>query len=202
MTASVATDPARLLHQARAYGLCGRLLTRQGGSRPRQVAGLLARELSSLGCPQAQGALQAFVASLPRRARRYVSWLATNAVPAYEASYHVGAQAAGGLELTLADVAGFYRAFGFQTRGERPDYLGAQLEFLALLTLKEAHAVLSGSQEGAGLCRRTRAEFARRHVLPWLPALRERAAAARIPAFTALADLVQALVLADLGTEQ
>ncbi len=200
MTAAVGSAAAeRLLHVARAYGLCARLLSREGGHRPRQVAHLLQAELEALGWDRARKAAHEFIEALPRRARRYASWLATNAVPAYETSYREGAQASGGQMLTMADVAGFYRAFGFQVRGERPDYLGAQLEFLALLALKEANALLEGREEAAALCRQTRAELAGRHVLPWLPALAERAERQGIACLAALAGLARSLIESDLG---
>ena len=202
MTAAVRSASAqRLLRVARAYGLCARLLSREGGHRPRQVARLLLDELEPLGWHRARDAAGDFIRALPRRARRYASWLATNAVPAYETSYREGAQASGGQMLTMADVAGFYRAFGFQVRGERPDYLGAQLEFLALLAIKEAHALLEGQKEAAALCRQARAEFAGRHVLPWLPSYRQRAEAAGKGCFASLADAVEAMLAADRAEE-
>jgi TorA maturation chaperone TorD len=200
MMAAVRSASAQsLLHVARAYGLCARLLSREGGHRPRQVAHLLQAELEALGWHRARDAAGDFIRALPRRARRYASWLATNAVPAYETSYREGAQASGGQMLTMADVAGFYRAFGFQVRGERPDYLGAQLEFLALLALKEANALLEGREEAAALCRQTRAEFAGRHVLPWLPAFEGRARGQGIACLAELARLARSLIESDLG---
>jgi TorA maturation chaperone TorD len=199
MTPAIATAPGQdLLHVARAYGLCGRLLSREGSRRPRQVARLLLRELSVLGWERAQRAIENFMATLPRRTRRYASWLATNVVPAYETSYREGAHASGGQTFTMADVAGFYRAYGFRVRDERPDYLGAQLEFLAVLSLKEAYALLAGNKEAADMCRATRGQFAHRHLHPWLPAFRQQAQAAAIHCLAWLAEAVDAMLDADL----
>lgn len=199
MMTAVADTARDLVHVARSYGLCARLLTREGGRRPRSVVRLLLREVSALGWEKARKAAEDFSRALPSRAYRYASWLATNAVPAYEASYGIGARASGGLMATMADVAGYYRAFGFQVQDERPDYLGAQVEFLALLSLKEAHALLEGRPEEAVASRQTRAQFAHQHLPPWLPSFRERAQTAGLSCFAALADLVQALVEADLS---
>ncbi len=45
--------------------------------------------------------------------------------------------------MRMADIAGFYRAFGVDTRsgGFRPDELSVELEFMAYLCQKEAYAV-------------------------------------------------------------
>lgn len=73
----------------------------------------------------------------------------------------------------LADVAGFYRAFGLQVSaraGERLDHVTVQAEFLYLLLAKEAAAVLAGNREGADVSRGARRKFFQEHVGWWLPA--------------------------------
>jgi TorA maturation chaperone TorD len=99
----------------------------------------------------------------------------------------------------LADIAGFYRAFGFQAVGERPDHLAVELEFMALLYVKEAHARLSGSTEGAAICSESRRKFMADHLVGWLPAFGQKVSeAARLPFFAALASVVVAFAQADL----
>lgn len=73
----------------------------------------------------------------------------------------------------LADIAGFYRAFGLQvsTRaGERLDHITVEAEFLYLLLAKEAAALERGNQEGANVCRDARRKFFQEHMGWWLPA--------------------------------
>lgn len=73
----------------------------------------------------------------------------------------------------LADVAGFYNAFGLRVSvrsGERLDHITVEAEFLYLLLAKEAAALEQGNQEGAEICRDARQKFFREHVGWWLPA--------------------------------
>lgn len=72
----------------------------------------------------------------------------------------------------LADLAGFYRAFGLETAAgdRRADHLPVELEFISLLCLKEALAVERGETEKADICRRARGRFLGEHLCRWLPA--------------------------------
>lgn len=73
----------------------------------------------------------------------------------------------------MADIAGFYQAFGLQvaTRaGERLDHIAVEAEFLYVLLAKEAAAREVGNQEGAEVCRDARRKFFQEHVGWWLPA--------------------------------
>lgn len=73
----------------------------------------------------------------------------------------------------LADVAGFYQAFGLQVSpraGERLDHITVEAEFLYLLLAKEAVALQERNQEGAEICREARRKFFQEHVGWWLPA--------------------------------
>lgn len=77
----------------------------------------------------------------------------------------------------MADVAGFYRAFGVEVApgGERPDHLVAELEFMHLLALKEA--IASGEGDGgerASLCRDAARAFLHDHLSRWIPRFAER----------------------------
>jgi TorA maturation chaperone TorD len=85
----------------------------------------------------------------------------------------------------LADLAGFYRAFGLEPSREhpdRPDHLAAELEFAALLVQlgREAHSGAAvGADNPRGICLRARRAFLRDHLAWWVPsftlALRRRA---------------------------
>uniref|UniRef100_A0A540VKP4 Molecular chaperone TorD family protein n=2 Tax=Litorilinea aerophila TaxID=1204385 RepID=A0A540VKP4_9CHLR len=71
----------------------------------------------------------------------------------------------------LADIAGFYRAFGFSVGNvvrERPDHLATELEFMHLLHWKEAHALLRGMTEQADQCVEARSSFIGAHLGTWV----------------------------------
>ena len=69
----------------------------------------------------------------------------------------------------LADLAGFYRAFGVAVKEgtERLDHLAIQLEFLHLASFKEARALESGEAEAAAVCRDAQTSFIEDHLGRW-----------------------------------
>lgn len=77
----------------------------------------------------------------------------------------------------LADIAGFYRAFGLEPAGamsERPDHIIAEWEFLFVLAAKECHAIETGEADGAARCRDAQRLFLSEHASYWMPAFFER----------------------------
>ena len=76
----------------------------------------------------------------------------------------------------LADISGFYRAFGFNVGGpvrERPDHLATELEFMHLLALKEWHAP---NEELAEICVDAQRTFLADHLGQWIEAFAIRVA--------------------------
>ncbi|MDP6490398.1 MAG: molecular chaperone TorD family protein [Kiritimatiellia bacterium] len=76
----------------------------------------------------------------------------------------------------LADIAGYYHAFGVEPsrdRPERQDHIALELEFMAWLIGKALHADRSDSAnaaEGAALCRDAQRDFFEKHLVWWIPA--------------------------------
>jgi len=95
----------------------------------------------------------------------------------------------------MADLMGFYRAFGVEPNGDRPDHIACELDFMHLLTLKEAHALRAGEDDNAWVCRDAQEKFLREHLGAWSDALLEamRARLGQVPDafYTRLFDLLQ-----------
>ena len=99
----------------------------------------------------------------------------------------------------LADINGFYLAFGFDLRVDQhevPDYLGMELEFYSLLLLKQAYALEQGWPDKFAIARDAAKAFLADHLGRWTGAVRERAAERQAaPAygilFESIAEFVQ-----------
>jgi TorA maturation chaperone TorD len=99
----------------------------------------------------------------------------------------------------LADVAGFYNAFGFEVEegiGERPDFVGTELDFINLLLLKQAYAMKNGWTEQAGITADAVSSFMEAHFVRWVPklcfALRELASEGGV--YATASDALAAMV--------
>jgi TorA maturation chaperone TorD len=112
--------------------------------------------------------------------RRWVRWFDQGRVAPYECSNTPPSP--GGHTPRLADIAGFYRAFGMQVHGDRPDHVVAELEFASWASLSEAAAWVDGDEEAAERCAAATRSFLRDHLGRWLDAF-----AARVGGIDALA---------------
>ena len=101
----------------------------------------------------------------------------------------------------MADIAGFYRAFGFENGGvirERSDYLSTELEFMHTLTLKEAYAREADHAEHIEVCVDAQRKFLRDHLAHWLPLFNKRLEQLAVEGVYAdLAALITAFVAAE-----
>ena len=82
---------------------------------------------------------------------------------------------------TLADIAGFYRAFGLEMAedaAERVDHLAVELEFMHYLAYREAYALERHGRERSRLIREAQRRFLQDHLERWGPVV-ARAVAVR-----------------------
>lgn len=73
----------------------------------------------------------------------------------------------------LADIAGFYRAFGLQPSGqspERQDHISLELEFMAWLNTKTLYAFEQADENNENLCRDAQVRFVGDHLAWWTTA--------------------------------
>ncbi len=95
--------------------------------------------------------------------------------PLYETQYgeaHVFQQSQ-----NLADIAGFYRAFGVEASDqvkERHDHISIELEFMAFLAFKQAYALESDWEDKAEVCREAQEKFLNDHLGRWVPYFTKR----------------------------
>ena len=98
----------------------------------------------------------------------------------------------------LADLAGFYRAFGMDQRLERPDHVTVELEFLHLVAYKTAWALVHGDEGHADVCAEAEKRFLTDHALTWVPGFAARVAAlAPEGPYRAFGELALALLRAE-----
>lgn len=106
-----------------------------------------------------------------------------------------------GQPLDLADLNGFYLAFGFgppATAACPPDHLGTELEFMSLLHVKIAYAMQRKQREQVQVTRAAMGHFLEDHLGRWVDAFRvalQDADAA--PAYLSLARLLSRAVELD-----
>jgi DMSO reductase family type II enzyme chaperone len=114
--------------------------------------------------------------------------------PPYEGAY--GPASMAGKATLLADVAGFYAAFGLEPAAGRPeveDHVCAELEFMSALALKEAWALTEGHAGGLVVTRDAQRAFLAEHLARWSPGFAARLAETATPGFyPAAAALLQA----------
>lgn len=104
----------------------------------------------------------------------------------------------------LADIAGFYHAFGLRpssSHPDRPDHVAVQCEFLAQLTHLQLLACQRGGPEGqaqADSCQQANHRFLHEHAAWWLPAFATLLARQNPGGFyEAVAQFLAALVAAE-----
>jgi putative dimethyl sulfoxide reductase chaperone len=175
-------DPASLVERAALFRVLARAF-----SDPRCADTVdLARELDEAahrtGSEVLGHAARAWGARDPEAiAREYTRlFLAGTPCPPHQTAWGDGRRMAG-RPAELADLGGFYRAFGLRVSRQHPDlpdHLATELEFLSLLLLKAAWAEVNGWDEPLAITRDATRLFLEHHLGRWLPAFEEGLATA------------------------
>ena len=117
--------------------------------------------------------------------------------PAHETAYGDGRRM-GGRPAELADIRGFYEAFGVQPSSsdpELPDHLAAELEFYGVLLIKTAYAWAQGLEQERHVTEAASKAFLEDHLGRWVAAFRDALveAGAKAP-YPQTARLVEAVI--------
>ncbi|MFN8557114.1 MAG: molecular chaperone TorD family protein [Dehalococcoidia bacterium] len=170
----------RALRRSAVYGILARAFGFPSDERRREMA-TLAGGLDVLGAAsEAQAAaLVAAYQTTPQAAERYARLFTHSSsrdCPSFETAYTAWEIFQQTQE--MADIAGFYAAFGVQIApsGDRPDSVTTELEFMGFLAAKEAYARQHLGAARTGQARRAQRLFLREHLGCWGPAFGRRLA--------------------------
>lgn len=108
-----------------------------------------------------------------------------------------------GKAANLADISGFYLAFGVHAApvaAPPEDHISLELEFMSILGLKEAYALTQGWNERLQISREAQRKFVEEHVGTWIDALAEEVRTSDPhPFYAVLSELVRQLVDAEVA---
>ncbi len=108
-------------------------------------------------------------ADLEREYNRLFAHLGSAKCPPYETEY--GHDNVFQKTQAMADIAGFYRAYGLEVSDhntDRVDFLGTELEFMSYLCLQEAYAREHHEDEHLEICLDTQRKFMKDHLGGWI----------------------------------
>jgi TorA maturation chaperone TorD len=194
------------LERASLYRLLGGALARPQGERLAELAeaaeALAPAVAAAVAEPLARFAAAARETDAAAVCDEYVFLFDRGAkVPPYEGAWEEAPQLAGKAAL-LADVAGFYAAFGLVPGEAQPDvedHIAAECEFMSALALKEAYALAESDDEGVAITSAAQSRFVGDHLGRWsgtfADALRD---ASPLPYYGAVADLLAVWVTAEI----
>ncbi len=126
-----------------------------------------------------QSPLSNLLASLQAEFVRLFGHSVRGSCPPYELEYGRGEIIQQTAE--LADLAGFYNAFGLnltEAAFERADHVAVECEFLSVLCAKEAWGQQNDNRDLSETCADAQRLFLRDHLAKWLPAFSHRLEAA------------------------
>lgn len=112
----------------------------------------------------------ASVEVLQKTYQRIVGHTISKECPLYETQYgaaHIYQQTH-----ELADIQGFYKAFGLETSDiekERGDHVSVELEFMHYLLYKQAYAQENDGEEKVQICVDAQKKFLKEHIGKWVP---------------------------------
>lgn len=128
-------------------------------------------------------------------------FLGNGPVSLHEAAYGDGRRIAGRPH-ELADINGFYSAFGLHLSDadpNLPDHLSSELEFYSLLLVKQAYADRGGRSVNREITRRAAKQFLEYHLGRWMEAFVQTLRENETPSpYRELARVLETLICAEI----
>lgn len=123
--------------------------------------------------------------------QEYTALFLKSDVPPYECSYVPPSR----LVQELADVSGFFLAFGLRSYQDRQDHLVSELEFMAFLCLKESIALGNQLDAEAKICRDAQSKFLHDHLGRWVGIYRKLLSdKAKLPIYPMIVGIVHKIL--------
>lgn len=129
----------------------------------------------------------------------YTSIFLKNISP-YETEYYTEQKMQFAKTRELADIAGFYLAFGLEVsdkQRDRVDHISTELEFMHFLTLKEAIAQSNGNVEGEDICVSAEKKFLIDHLGRWIEDFSKEIKKSKNKFYAPLAEMIRQFVSLD-----
>lgn len=145
-------------------------LTGMGGEKAKQKLAALLKHLAAVEQWVSTECAHWTLSDLQAEHRRVFSNVITLDCPPYETLFgndHVFGQAH-----MMADIAGFYKAFGLELSRdihERLDHLSVELEFMHFLAYKESYARCHHGDEKTQIVVDAQKKFVKEHIGRWVP---------------------------------
>ncbi|GAB7021059.1 TorD/DmsD family molecular chaperone [Halostagnicola bangensis] len=206
--------PDTHVHRARLYKLASLAFDRPGGDlEDALVSGDFADQLVESAealaddqlCDHAEAVVEAAPTDPDCVDERYSDWATLfgfekgGEIQQYQIEYAPGTLVTS--TDTLADISGFYKAFGLSLepdKRERSDHLCLQLEFLSHLSLQTASLKLDGDETGLEIVTDAQGAFLEDHLGRWIPRFSETVQEdSGVAFYRTLAELVERLVELD-----
>lgn len=188
--------------RSQIYGITARVLSNHDSVLDRETLDDLQRITNETGDFQAleneviqiQNSIDSISVSSRELNQEYTSLFLKGSAPPYECSYLPPSR----LNQELADISGFYLAFGLQTNNDRQDHLVSEMEFMSFLCLKESIAQGNQKDEEAGICRDAQTKFLEDHLGRWIGVYQRLLSdKARLQIYPQLVGLVHKIVVLD-----
>lgn len=195
---------SRALRRAAIYRVCSAALADPAGGRLKRIA-----DLADATVRSADPRLRAHLEALASAARATDE---ATAAAEYIALFHgtvrcatcegaYGPPQMAGKAVLLADIAGFYAAFGLEPAPgfrECEDHLATELEFMSVLAVKEGWAIAEAHGERAEIAHDAAVAFLTDHLGRWAGVFAAAlGAASALPYYQALAALLAAWIAID-----